>query len=519
MPFESLSVLTLKPLFALEGEEIDGFPLHHLGAYMLAAFLNRLRAGRLTRGLIVVGLLMWGLGGGEVCAQSGLKSVESVSTGGGTSALSGGVAGLYANPAFLTVGEAKHRVEVQLVRVGASSGGDLFQFGPYRTLFTRGNQESLSDADEVAVLDDWFGASMRTATSELEVVPVAMTYRSPGGQWAVGGSVRARVVQQTALDRGVLDLMLRGTEPERTVPLNGRTHLYNTVDVTGSFSYRFSGGPLSVGVSPRLILGTGYADGVLESEVEVEEGALTHRFDYTARAAGPLSTGLYDSFDAFSAEPVQQVLGTTSGVAGLGGGLDVGVSYAMHPGLHVSASITDLGMIRWTDGAQTVTPTHDTFQFEGISVDATRLREEFGGNLGAYVEHQVDSLARVAYRDVERERAPFQTSLPTVAHVSSTWASGPVTVNGGLSMGLSEVPEAVSRSLTLHAGGEVSVGPVPMRAGVRLLGTQALTVAGGLGLEVGTYRLDVGGSLTPKTSLLGRGARYAVSLSLGTVQI
>jgi hypothetical protein len=268
-----------------------------------------------------------------------------------------------------------------------------------------------------------------------------------------------------------------------------------------------------------LILGTGYADGRLESEVEVGEKALTHRFDYTARAAGPLSTGLYDTFDAFSAEPVQQVLGSANGIAGVGGGLDVGLSYAVHSEVHVSASVTDLGMIRWTDGAQTVKPTNDTFQFDGISVDATQLREEFGGNLGAYVEHQVDSLARAAYRDVQRERAPFRTRLPTTVHVGSTWRSGAVTVNGGMSMDVNGATEAVARSLAAHAGGEVILGPVPVRAGVRVLGTQALTVSGGLGLKVGTYRMDVGGSLTPDTSLLGRGAHYAVSLALGTVRL
>ncbi len=485
---------------------------------MRSVFVNRFRVGRLAKRLIVVGLLVWGLGG-EACAQPGLGSVESVSTGGGASVLGGGVAGLYANPALLTVGDAEHTVEIQFMRMGASSGGDLFQFDPYRALFLRGDREPLSDAEEVAVLDDWFGASMRRATTHLEVVPVAIAYRPSGRNWAVGGSVRGRVVQKTALNRGVLDLLLRGTEPERTVPVNGWTRLYNTVDVTGSFSYRFSGAPLSVGVSPRLILGTGYADGGLDSEVEVREGALTHRFDYTARAAGPLSTGLYDTFDAFSAEPVQQVLGTASGVAGLGGGLDVGFSYALHSGLHVSMSVTDLGMIRWTEEAQTVRPTHDTFRFDGVSVDATRLREEFGGNLGAYVEHQVDSLARAAYRNVQRERAPFRTGLPTTAHVGSTWESGAVTVTGGMSMGVNGATEAVARSLTVHAGGEVVLGPVPVRAGVRALGTQALTVSGGLGLEVGTYHLDVGGRLTPNTSMLGRGAHYAVSLSLGTVRM
>jgi hypothetical protein len=449
-----------------------------------------------------------------------MQSIEAVSTGGGTSALSGGVAGLYTNPAHLTVGTPEHTTEVQLFRVGMYSGGDLFQFNHYSDLFVHEdpNAPPLSDAEETAILDAWFGSSMRSATSYLEVTPLAMTYRSPGGRWALGLGVRGRVIQKTSLDKGLLDLLLRGTDPNRTVPVNGRLRLYSLLDVTGTFSYRFSSFPLSVGVSPRFILGTGYADGALHSTVVVDDQSLTHDFAYTARAAGTLSTGLYDSFDAFSAEPLRQVLGSTSGIAGRGGGLDVGLSYALRPGLHLSASVTDLGMVQWYENAQTVTPTNDTFRFDGFSLDLQQLNDEFGGDVGAYVQHQIDSLAQDAYREVERERASFRTRLPARVHFGSTWDPGSVTLNGGMSMGLNETAGTVPRSLAAHVGGEVTLGPFPVRAGVRMLGSQALTVSGGLGLEIGEYRLDVGGSVTPKTSMLGSGARYAVSASLGTLR-
>ena len=469
--------------------------------------------------VFVTGLLLFGPLR-SVRAQAGMQSIEAVSTGGGTSALSGGVAGLYTNPAHLTVGPAEHRTEVQLFRVGAYSGGDLFQFNHYSKLFVHEDPGAppLSDAEEKATLDAWFGSSTRSAASYLEVTPLAMTYRSPNGQWGIGLGVRGRVIQKTTLDKGLLDLLLRGTAPTRTLPVNGRVRLYSLLDVTGTFSYRFSSFPLSVGVSPRVILGTGYADGVLNSTVVVNDASLTHQFAYTARAAGTLSTGLYDTFDAFSAEPLRQVLGSTSGIAGRGGGLDLGMSYALRPGLHLSMSVTDLGAVTWTEEAQTVTPTNNAFRFDGLSLDLQRLTDEFEGDVGAYVKHQIDSLAQTAYRDVRRERGSFRTGLPTTIHFNSTWAPGAVTVNGGVSMGLNEHAGAVPRPVAAHLGGEVSLGPVPIRAGVRALGAQALTVSGGLGLEIGEYRLDVGGSVTPKTSLLGTGARYAVSASLGTLR-
>ncbi len=466
---------------------------------------------------LAVGLLL--LGGPRLAhAQAGLQSIEAVSTGGGTSALSGGVSGIYTNPAHLTVGPRDHATEVQLFRVGAYSGGDLFQFNHYSDLFVHEDPGAppLSDAEEKATLEAWFGSSMRSAESYLEVTPLAMTYRSPEGQWALGLGFRGRVIQNTTLDQGLLDVLLRGTQPNRTVPVNGQMRLYSLLDVTGSFSYRLSAIPLSVGVSPRFILGTGYADGALHSTVVVNDQSLTHHFAYTARAAGTLSTGLYDTFDAFSAEPLRQVIGSTSGIAGRGAGLDVGLSYALQPGLHLSASVTDLGMIQWHENAQTVTPTNDTFRFDGFSLDLQQLNDEFGGDVGAYVQHQVDSLAQAAYRDVERDRSSFRTRLPTTVHLGSTWDPGAVTVNGGVSMELNATAGDVPRSLAAHAGGEVTLGPFPVRAGVRALGTQALTVSGGLGLKIGSYRLDVGGSVTPNTAMLGSGARYALSASLGT---
>ena len=469
---------------------------------------------RLPIGLGLLGAVLLLLSTGVARGQSAVGLVDPA--GHGASALGPGPAALYGNPAHLTAGTRASGVEVQVLRVGASSGGDLFQFGPYGELFVRGDRPRLSDAEEQARLDQWFGDGLRRATTTVEVVPVALTGRAPGGRWAVGGAVRGRVVQRSALDRGALDLLLRGTDPSRTIPVNGQTRLYSLLDVTGAVSVRL--GAWSIGVAPRLILGTGYADGRLRSEVTVREQALLHRFDYTARAAGGLSTGLYDTFDAFSAPPTRQVVGTTDGIVGLGGGLDAGLSYAFHSDLHLSASVAGLGTVRWTEAAQTVRPAQNAFRFEGLKLDLQRLETDFGGDLGGYVEHQVDSLARAAYEDVERTRAPFRSTLPATVRAGGTWAPGPATHTGGVSVDVVDPARAGARPVAVHAGGAVSLGPIPVRAGVRLGTRQAMTVMGGVGLDLGGYRLDVGGRLTPDTSWLGAGARYAVGLSLGTVR-
>jgi len=467
-------------------------------------------------GLILVAVLL--MGGGPAHAQSGVRSVGAVSTGGGTSVLAMGPSALYANPAALTVGPADHRVEIQVMRTSLYGGGDLLQFNHYNDHFTQG--KTLDRAEVNSILRDWFNGGMRSVAVYAELVPLAVTLRPPDAQWAAGLGIRTRLFDKTTVNRGLADLYLTGTSTNRSVPVDGRYRLYSTLDITGSVSYRFSSLPLSIGVSPRLIVGTGYADGTLDSRVTVSDSTIVHTFDYAARAAGVASTELYDRFNAFGDELLSGTAAGASGVSGVGGGVDVGATYSLRSTLHVSASVTDLGRIRWTKDSQTVTPETNTFRFDGFALDLQRLDEEFGGDTGEYLTHQLDSLAREAYQDVERERSSFSTGLPTTLHVSSTWAPmGAVTLNGGVSVGLNEKAGAVPDPAAVHLGGEFDLGPVPVRLGARAWGTQAVTLSGGVGLDLGVYRLDLGASITPRTSTLGEGARYAVGLSLGTIRL
>lgn len=470
---------------------------------------------RTVLALLFSGLLA--LAPGAAHAQSGMRSVKAMSTGGGPSVLDTGPAALYSNPANLTTGPQEHSLEIQLFRVGAYHGGDFYQFEHIDPLFYN-NEQPLSQDEEKAALDDWFGNDQKTVNTYLEVIPLSITYRPSDASWAAGFGIRGRTFQTSAVSKGVFDVLLRGTREDRTVPVDGRTRVYGTVDVAGAFSYRFSSVPLSVGVSPRVIFGTSFADAALDSRATVSGDSLVHRFDYTARAAGPLSTGLFDTFNAFSDNPVDDVVGGSSGIAGIGGGLDVGATYTVRPDLHVSASITDLGQITWSQDAQTITPSNDVFRFDGVSLDLDRLDEEYNGNTGEYIEDQVDSLAQDAYEDVERDRSSFTTGLPTTLHLNSTWDQGMVTLNGGVSIGLNEKAGAVPEPAALHVGGTLNLGPFPIRAGARFFGTQAVALSGGLGLDLGFYRFDVGASVTPNTSTLGSGARYAVSLSVATIR-
>lgn len=467
---------------------------------------------------LAVGALGLASGLPSAHAQSGARSQWAISTGGGAAATSPPTAALYTNPAHLGIGASASPLEIRLLDVRTSTGGDLVQFDRYRSTF--GSQAgTLTDAEETRVLDEWFGGGRRSIDTYTEVMPFAIAYQPQGNQWAFGLGLRARVQSEVETDRGLFDLFLVGADSNRTVPVNGRYRGSSTVDLTGTVSYSFESIPLSIGVSPRLILGTQYADGTLNSTATVSDSVLTHQFDYTARAAGPPSREVYDTFNAFGADPLRGVSSELGGeIAGIGAGVDIGAVYEVQSGLFVSASLTDLGMIQWSRDAQTTTPTEDEFRFDGVELNLDRLENEFDGDIGNYVEHQVDSLARAAYQDVDRDRSAFTVGLPTALHVNGTWSRDAFTLNGGATVGLNSAAGAVSAQPAAHLGGELRLGPIPLRAGVRLGGPQAVTLAGGIGLHAGGYRFDVGISATPSTSTLGSGGRYAVGVSLATVR-
>jgi hypothetical protein len=472
---------------------------------------------RLAPTLLLSALLLAGLAL-SAQAQSGSRSLRPMSMGGGTASLGQGTAALYSNPANLTTGEQEHRLEVRLLDVRLQAGGSLLQFNHYNDTFTTG--QALSSDQVTSTLDAWFGREQRTTVAHLSVVPVAATYRPDGANWAAGGGLRVRTTATSGLNRGLFDLLLRGTGQTRSIPIDGRYRAYSTLDLTGAFSYRFESLGLSVGAAPRLIFGMGFADGTLTSTLDVQEQSLVHTFDYTARAAGAPSTSIYDTFNAFDDDPLGGTSSSGASPAGYGAGLDVGGTYSVRPDLQVSLSVTDLGFVQWTREAQTVTPDNNAFRFDGVSLDVDRLNDEFDGDVGAYVEHKVDSLARGAYEDVTRSRESFATGLPTALHLGSVWTllDGSAAVNAGISAGLNDRAGAVAATPVLHVGGEYELGPVPVRAGARVFGSRAATLSFGTGLHLGGYAFDLGASVTPSSSTLGAGARYAVGFSLATMR-
>ncbi len=465
-------------------------------------------------GLLLAVLL---LSHGTLHAQVGTHGLPALGMAGGGPAFVHDNDALFLNPANLLYPGQRGRGVLTLGQTQAFTGGSLYQFNHYNATFTGGQQ--LTGHDVTATLDAWFGADRRRAGVFAEAVPLAFSYRLP--RRAFGLAVRARTYSQAGLNRGLFDLVLRGTEESREIPLDLEFGHLSTVDVSVAYSQALLGGRLTVGVAPKIVFGLEYMQAEMTSTVVVEDDALAHRFAYTARAAGGVSGGLVAGFSLFQSDPMANVeISPFSGIAGQGFGVDLGATFALRNDVLVAASLTDLGQIAWRQDAQTVTPLGSEFRFDGLTFDRDRLRDEYDNSVGAYLEAQLDSLAREAYAGVARDLSGFTSALPAAAHVGGTWfITRKATLAAGSSVALNRAPGSLSHQPSFYAGAEYRLGgrvALPLRTGLRMGGEGALTVGFGLGLETPVYDFGLSVAATPKTDVLGAGGRYMVALSVGT---
>lgn len=467
---------------------------------------------------VVVPSLAWG--------QAGEEDVRPLDLGG--TATTAGHAALFDNPARLLADDlagwpaGDRRITVTVGHVQAYGGGDLLQFSRYDEALVQ--EEPLSDREAQSAVDSWFGGQERGARAYAEVRPVAVTIRARDGRWAAGGAVRTRTMARAAIDEGWLDLALRGTTPARELPLNGRSAATVMTDLTVAYARHFESHNLKVGVAPRLVVGHSRAEGDFDSSLSVASEEITHRFDYQVQAAGQPAAEVVDSFNAFASSPLGgATLSNPIGrIAGWGGGIDLGASYDLsaqaglsYP-LEVAVSLTDLGALRWNSRTQRVTPRGDTFQYDGVVFDQSRIQDEHDGNIATYFRSTLDSLATDAYQDVERSQDAFTTSLPATLHLGAV--GKPLGGATRLHLGASAALHS-SLAPTLHLAAERQLGPIPLRGGLRLGGDHALALGMRTGVHVRTFRFEVGLTATPTTSSVGSGGRYALELSLATVQL
>lgn len=487
------------------------------------AGLSTLRSGPLTLrflalsffSVVLLAFGVLGFGARDAEAQTPFRSASLTGMGGGGPAVATQVDGLFLNPANLAVaGERAAGTELVFWPLAVRGGGSLLQTGFYDEYLTGG--EVLSDEEVDTIVEEWFGSGMRTVGASTDAVVAG--FARTGAESGYGGAMRLRASMGAGFNRGVPELLLKGTGEERSFPLDGRVRSYSAIEFSGGYGWRIDD-RLAVGVSPKLVAGVAYAEMDFTSTVTVSDSVFTHRFDYEIATAG-LGTRASVEVSPFA----DGFTSTSSGLGGWGLGADVGATYQWTPSLRVAASLTDVGAIHWSGDARRITPRDSVFRFDGMRIDRRRIRNEFDGDVGAYFEHVLDSMATDTYEDTEERSSAFVSALPTALHVGARWeldAPGSF-LAGGVSMGVAETGGHV-RTPSLYVGGQYLVGSerryMPIRAGLRVGGARALGLALGTGFRLGGYELGVGAMVTPDSGFAGGGYEVALATALMTFHL
>ncbi len=463
-------------------------------------------------------------------AQLDIRGVSMLSTAGGGPSYARDTDALFFNPANLLIDERGSRFVMTLGSLQAFTGGSLVQFSHYNDSFTQGNE--LSKDDMRSILGQWMGpldsGKIKSLGVSAEIVPIAVAFRGYG--WGAGLGVRTRTYTQVGFSRGLFDLLLVGTDQDGSFPLNIDIRSIATTEISVGFSKLFPKKRLSIGIAPKMILGLNYARTTLDSQVELADGSITHNFDYQVQMAGSFNQDIGEAVDIFESSGFltdatpSDFSDPFSAIAGKGFGFDLGATHEISKNLLVSASLTDIGYIKWTKNADSIYPTNSTFEFNGLDLDLDRVDEEYDGDYGAYVEGYFSDLIEESYDGFERVKGDFTTYLPGAFHAGGSWHAlrGLFVINAGTSIGINRAVGNLNNKPSFHLGTEFHPGrrfSFPIRTGVRFGGGGALTAAFGFGIQTPVYDISIGFAATPNSTLMGGGARYMVGLSLVNFRI
>ena len=452
---------------------------------------------------------------GSVRAQYTRLSAWAAQTGFNPAAVSGADA-LFLNPAALmNAGVTGPRL--RLMELGGLAGGSLVRFDLYNRYLAAGRH--LTPAEVDLMLDAWFGSAnaWRTAGEAVEITPLALTHTGWWSAWGVAWRIRQQ--QRLWINRGLPDVLLKGAEEPRTVPVHGEFQAMTYHELVVGYARKLNP-DLIVGVAPRLLLGSHYVRGAMRSTVTVGAAEVVHRYAYTLDLTGAAGE-LLEGFDLFDNRRVNDGAGgdIARQMAGLrrqgwGLGLSLGLQYRLLPGLLLGASLTDLGFLRWKN-VRRHTPGDSVFAFTGVQLDMDRLRTEFNNDLGAYIEHQLDSLARAAYEDVRVQETGVTTMLPAALHLGATyWLGGTTRLHATLSLGLNRTGTNGARVPQLALGAETRWSFLPLFGGVLTGGDGALMLYGGTGLQLHAWGLRLAAAGSPRSHLMGSGFRFMLMISL-----
>ena len=397
-------------------------------------------------------------------------------------AVSHGIDAIGSNPANLAAPDDA-TVTIGLLPLGVHVGNNVFSYDLYRKYFEGIQTDSgkvgvnLSDADKRDILER-FSDGVGEGVFDLEAREFGIAVNVlPIGAFAF--TMTERLSGSVTVPREYVEFLFYGNPPNSSYDF-GKSGASAAWTREYALSYARVLPPVPflqswrAGISLKLVHGLSYVGvdhfnaRIVTSPVGVLDGSL----DILTRRAGldPTSEDFGSTFTPFP-EP-----------AGVGYGLDLGVTGELNELIRAGLSITDIGSIDWQRNLV------DNVAGGTIHLD------------NALDAAQRDSLNR-ALKGQEQEGRPFSTPLPTTLRFGvavelhklpffKQAQIGELTVAADYHQGLVEAPGGTT---VPRASFGLEYRPwrfLPIRSGIAFWGQDGTSVAFGLGFHFGVFELD-----------------------------
>jgi hypothetical protein len=429
-----------------------------------------------------------------LAAQLPDASPRSLALAGSYGAMARGFEAVAWNPAMLAA-RGNPGLTVALPRASFEAGSNTFSWGDLHHYANR----HLSDQDKADLMakithDD----SSLTLRSLFGATPLGLSIGQVGFLVATSGDLGF------AAPRDAVELALYGNAhrsgPGESFTAHGTTgRAWAATTVAGSFAWPFSVplGRLAIGATYKMVIGHFIA--------RASEVASSLVVNPLVQAQGDVHT-VYTSYPSGFTPKVPGDIFGGQGKAGSGYGVDLGGALQLAGrSITVSATLVNaLGKMTWDQ---------DRLMYERTTYTATQTAS---GQVSDTTTHRILRTAAEVSADLlakaQRDSLLANADFSRLLRLGVALRSGALTLSGGAQLRLEE---GLDRQPQREVSGGLEyrlLGVVPLRAGLAWDVGNAFTLAGGTGLAIAFFHLDV--SAAAITGNLRPGVRFAAGAGL-----
>ncbi len=457
-------------------------------------------------------------------AQPSLHPRNVALGGGGAAYLTGPQAAFY-NPANLIIQDRSRRFQVSL-------GNSAFLFNPVIYGDDNNNQVSVfrdqfipetglssinSTSDREDFIDKQYGDS-RTLSENIarfEVNWFGVNWKND--RFSFGISARSRAANRIQAGRNFFDTQPFERNNERYYRQNLRQQFQVLHEV--SFGYAESIELLngltpaldqfSIGIAPKFIIAGPFFDASFRSLSNINpQNQISRTGSYTQFSSGAFSSQTEAVLSGASAANAASSAFTGSWfneITGFGGGIDIGMTYLVTFGsdlstlegseqftnrsLRISFSITDVGLIRYTENPVEIRQQENTQDISSLNPVSDTYFEGQPGSYFSFLE--ANNALNFTSMLSEQDAKAFSRILPTSLHTGMLLELNRLKLMGDFSVGLTNSAFSNDKLLT-HIGVEVRALPfLPLRAGTRLAINTPTLLTFGTGIETRYFELSL----------------------------